>query len=304
MDSKERVLALGFFDGIHIGHSALLKKVLEVSTDKKLVASVITFDSHPQNLITETFTPLINSMEDRTGLINRIFGIDDIIYLHFDKDTANMTWDEFIDRLVSKFGARHLVAGHDYKFGSGGKGNSELLAAKCLNMGIGCDIIPEVKLDGVTCSSTYIRSLITSGDMERANAFLGHPHVLTDIVRYGYRLGRSLGTPTVNMKFGDDVLIPAFGVYASKVILDDGSVHYGVTNIGVKPTIDNIDRLVTAETYILDFMGNLYGRSVRIEFYKHLRKEIKFNNIDELKAQILRDCETTLEYFAANKIIN
>ena len=295
---KSRVIALGFFDGIHLGHSALMKKVQEISAQKELIPSVITFDNHPLSLIGGESVALINSLEDRAGLINRKFDIDDILFIHFDKATAQIAWYEFIDHLIDEFGAKHLVAGQDFRFGNGGAGNSELLVSKCLELGIGCDIIPEVSIDGIKCSSTYIRKLIAEGNIERANIFLGHKHVLTDVVRYGFRLGRTLGTPTINMCFGDDVLVPAFGVYATKVYLDDGSEHIGVTNIGIRPTVENGNGHVTAETHILDYRGNLYGHKVRIEFYKHLRAEIRFSGTDELKAQIARDCDSTREYFS------
>jgi len=299
MVEKKRCIALGFFDGIHIGHSALMRKVLEISENsgkisdaETLVPSVITFDTHPLSLVSGIAIPLINSPEDRAGLIHRVFGIDDIIFLHFDRATANMPWDNFIAHIVDEFGARHLVAGHDFKFGSGGKGNRVLLEQKCAEIGIGCDIIPEIKYDGVKSSSTYIRELIANGDIERANVFLGHPHILTDVVRYGYRLGRTLGTPTINMCFSEGVLIPAHGVYATKVYLEDEIGHIGVTNIGMRPTVDNSGK-ITAETHILDYQGNLYGRQVRIEFHARLRPEIKFSSIDQLKAQIQEDCDNT-----------
>jgi riboflavin kinase/FMN adenylyltransferase len=299
MTDKRRVIALGFFDGIHIGHAKLLKKAVEVGKAQNLLPSVITFDTHPLSLVKSASVPLINSPGDRAGIINRLFGIDDIIFLHFDKATSEMPWDVFIGHLVDEFGARHLVAGHDFRFGKGGAGTSDLLTQKCAELGIGCDIIPAVRHDGVTSSSTYIRELISDGNMERANTFLGHPHVLTDIVRYGYRLGRTLGTPTINMTFEDSVIVPAFGVYATKVYLDDGEVYTGVTNIGIRPTIDNsAEGRITAETHILNFRGNLYGRQVRIEFYAKLRPEIKFSHTDALKAQIQQDCKAAEAYFA------
>ena len=295
MVEKRRVIALGFFDGVHIGHSALMERVLEISEDRQLTPSVITFDAHPLSLISGTPVPLINSPEDRAGLIHRIFGIDDIIFLHFDMMTADMPWDDFIGHLIDDFGARYLIAGHDFRFGRGGKGNPELLVKKCAALNIGCDIISEVRYKGITSSSTYIRELLSNGDCETANMFLGHPHVLTDVVHYGYRLGRTLGTPTINMSFQPGVLIPAFGVYATKVYLDDDSEHIGVTNIGVRPTVGNGGQ-VTAETHILDYQGNLYGRRVRIEFYIRLRPEIRFSNVTELKEQIQRDCALAREY--------
>ena len=297
MTEKRRVIALGFFDGVHIGHAELMKKTLEISEVKGYIPSVITFDTHPLSLIQGNPVPLINSPEDRAGLITRIFGIDDIIFLHFDKNTAQMPWEVFIDHLVNEFGAQHLVAGHDFRFGKGGEGTSARLREKCAELGVGCDIIPAVTRDGVTSSSTYIRELISCGDMERANTFLGHAHVLTDIVRYGYRLGRTLGTPTINMTFADHVLIPALGVYATKVYLDDG-VYTGVTNIGYRPTVSgNGEKTITAETHILDFRRNLYGQRVRVEFYKRLRPEIKFDGVQQLKEQIHKDAIATEEYF-------
>ena len=302
MVEKKRVIALGFFDGIHIGHAALMKRVLEIGETESLVPSVITFDTHPQNFVAGKTIQLINSPEDRSGLLRRVFGIDDIIFLHFDRNTVSMSWDKFIEHLVNEFGACHLVAGSDFRFGFDGEGTSKLLKMKCRELSIGCSIIPDVIYDGVICSSTYIRELLTSGDIERANAFLGHPHVLTDVVRYGYKLGRTLGTPTINMQFAPGVLVPAFGVYATKVYLENKTNRYGseeqigVTNIGIRPTVDDSTH-ITAETHILNYQRNLYGHQVRIEFHKCLRTEIKFNNIEELKNQIHNDCETAFNYF-------
>ena len=299
MIQKKRVIALGYFDGIHLGHAALMKRVLQTGETTGLIPSVITFDAHPRMMVDGRTVPLINSPEDRAGILRRVFNIEDIIFLHFDKATVSMSWSKFIDHLYNEFGARYLVAGNDFKFGFGAEGNSKLLIEKCAELGIGCDIVPDVKYDGVTVSSTYIRELLISGDMERANAFLGHPHVLTDVVRYGYKLGRTLNAPTINMRFAPGVLTPAFGVYATRVYLDDGVVKTGVTNIGVRPTVDDSEN-ITAETHILDFQRNLYGHQVRIEFYNRLRPEIKFKSINELQEQIKKDCIAAKEYFNDN----
>jgi len=302
MIQKKRVIALGYFDGIHIGHAALMTRVLEIGDKTGLIPSVITFDSHPRSLVDGRFVPLINSPEDRAGLLRRVFGIEDIIFLHFDKATVSMTWSKFIDHLINEFGARHLVAGNDFKFGFGAEGSSNLLKIKCDEAGIGCDIIPDIKHDGIVSSSTYIRDLLTAGDMERANEFLGHPHVLTDVVRYGYKLGRTLDAPTINMRFAPGVLIPAFGVYATKVYIETGqntedkTGHTGVTNIGIRPTVDDSNN-ITAETHILNFQRNLYGHQVRIEFHSRLRPEIKFGNVEDLKEQIKEDCSAASAYF-------
>ena len=302
MIQKKRVIALGYFDGIHIGHAALMERIIRIGDNTGLIPSVITFDTHPRSMVDGRSVPLINSPEDRAGILRRVFGIEDIIFLHFDKATVSMSWSKFIDHLHDEFGAKHLVAGNDFKFGFGAQGSSKSLALKCSEIGIDCDIIPDVKHDGVVVSSTYIRKLLVEGDMERANIFLGHPHVLTDIVQYGYKLGRTLDAPTINMRFAPGVLIPAFGVYATKVYLDEhpgtlGKEKIGVTNIGVRPTVNSSDN-ITAETHILDFRRNLYGHKVRIEFYSRLRPEIKFSNVIELQEQIKKDCNAAAEFFA------
>ena len=301
MTEKKRVIALGFFDGVHIGHSALLREVLAIAEEKQLIASVITYDMHPHALVTGRSVPLINSAEDRARLMKSLFGIDDVIILHFDRETSNMPWDEFVCTLASEFGAMHLIAGHDHRFGRDGEGNAELLQAKCAELGIGCDIVEPVTHRGELSSSTLIRGFLKSGDIASANEYLGHPHVLTDYVRYGYRLGRKLGTPTINMTFGEGVLVPAYGVYATRVRLDGDGIHLGVTNIGTRPTVSD-GTAVTAETHILDFQGNLYGHNVQLEFFARIRGEIKFEDTDALRAQIRRDCDDVREYFRAKQL--
>ena len=303
----KRAIALGFFDGMHLGHSALMEKVREVGREKNIIPSAIVFDAHPANIARGTAVPLINSPEDKTWLIRHKFGIDDTILLRFDKTTSKIPWDMFIEYLAAELDAHHLVAGFDFTFGIDRKGNRGLLERKCVSMGLGCDIIPEVNYGGAKVSSTQIRSLIASGDISRANALLGHPHILSDVVRYGYRLGSKLGKPTINMHFEDGVLVPAHGVYATMVYLADAEREnrptvlnrppvLGVTNIGKRPTVDDSGE-ITAETHILNFSGNLYGRRIRLEFHEYLRPEIKFSGIEELKSQIQRDCESALRFF-------
>lgn len=209
-----------------------------------------------------------------------------------------MPWQTFIQTLVDEMDAAAFVVGHDFCFGWRGEGTAEKLSAYCVERGLGCDVIPAVTLDGRVVSSTYIRELLENGEVERANAFLGHPHTLSDTVHYGYRLGTKMGTPTINMQFPDGVLVPRHGVYAAKVYLDDGSEHYAVTNVGVRPTVSGGQR-VSVESFILDYEGNLYNRQVRLEFYKFLRPEQKFDSVDALKARILYDADTTRAYFEA-----
>lgn len=297
-ETTRRVVALGFFDGVHIGHGALLRRVGEVAASLGAVPSAVTFDTHPTNLILKTPMPLLTSPLDRADLMRRYYGIRDVIVARFDERMMHMPWQEFVsDYLVKEHGAVHLVAGHDFHFGYKGEGNPERLEAMCRELGVGCDIIPKVEQDHITVSSTYIRTLIAQGEMERANQFLGHPHTLTDTVAHGKKLGSTLGFPTVNLRFQPGVLVPAHGVYATKVTFENGESHPAVTNVGVRPTVDDGDR-VTVEGYILDFNGDLYGKMVRMEFYKYLRGERKFDSLEELRDEVMRNAEQTRTYFA------
>lgn len=216
----------------------------------------------------------------------------------FDDEMRTTAWDEFVTEiLVKRYHAVHLVAGHDHHFGHKNQGSPELLMAKCAELGLGCDIIPKVEIGDTTVSSTYIRRLVELGQVERAHQFLGHPHVLTQIVRHGRRIGHTIGIPTVNLTVPPHVLVPSHGVYATRVFLPDGTDHMAVTNVGTRPTVNNgMD--ITVESWILDFEGDLYGQTIRVEFFHHIRDEVRFDSLDALKAQITADAETTRRFFA------
>ena len=294
---QERVIALGFFDGVHRGHGALLRRAAEEARRRGCTPAVFTFDRPPKEVITGIPCPLINSPEDRSGLVKRLYGIDEMLMVPFDDEMRTTPWDRFVtDILVGRYGAVHLVAGHDHHFGYKNQGSPELLREKCAELGLGCDIIPAVTLDGVTVSSTHIRKLLEEGGVETARAFLGHPHVLTQTVGHGRRLGRTIGVPTANLVAPPHVLLPRRGVYAAKVTLPDGRAFGGVTNVGIRPTV-NHGQDVTVEPWILDFDGDLYGQKLRVEFFRRLREERKFDSLEALRAQIQCDALRTRQAF-------
>lgn len=297
IENTRRVIALGFFDGVHTGHGALLRRVGERAAALDAVPAAVTFDNHPDTLITGQPVPLINSIQDRAWLMEQYYGIRQVIVTHFDDRMMHMDWQEFVEGyLVRELGAVHLVAGHDFHFGYRGEGTPQRLKEKCAQLGIGCDIVDKVERDGIIVSSTYIRTLLAQGEMERAAQFLGHPHILTDQVEHGKRLGTTLGFPTLNLTFQPGVLVPAYGVYATRVRLEDGACHLAVTNVGVRPTVDS-DGRVTVEGFILDFSGDLYGQRVRMEFYRHLRGERKFPSLEALTDEVMRNARQTRAYF-------
>ena len=300
MSNKERVIALGFFDGVHLGHAALLRRTAEEAAARGVTPAVFTFDRPPKEVVTGIPCPRINSPEDRRSLIHRLYGIRDIIMVPFDEEIMTTAWDAFItDILVNRYHAVHLVAGHDHHFGHKNQGSPELLAQKCAELGVGCDIIPKVEVGGITVSSTYIRRLVELGQMERATHYLGHPHTLTQVVQHGRHIGRTIGIPTMNQTIPPHVLVPSYGVYAAKVYLPDGSMYAAVTNVGTRPTVNNgMD--VTVESWLLDFEGDLYGKTLRVEFCKRLRDEVRFDSLDALKEQINLDATAARALFATN----
>ena len=266
MEQKKRVIALGFFDGVHNGHAALMRRTAQVAKETGATPSAFTFDPHPQTVILGRPMPLLTSPEDRADLMRKYYGIQDVIVEPFTPARMKQPWREFlVDTLIKDLGA----------------------------------IIPRVEQDGITVSSTYIRTLVAQGEIERANEFLGHPYTLSDRVSHGKKLGTTLGFPTVNLKLKENVLSPAKGVYATKVILENGDTHLAVTNVGTRPTIDDGNQL-TIEGFILDFHGDLYGQKIQMEFYKYLREERKFPSFEALTAEVMHNADQTREYFAQN----
>ena len=297
MNQTKRVIALGFFDGVHRGHGALLRRVTEKARALGAVASAFTFDRSPTAAITGQTVPLLSSVEDRVWLMRTCYGIQEVIVSSFD-GMMRMDWRDFItEYLVKELGAVHVVAGHDFHFGYMGKGTPQLLQMTCAQVGIGCDIIGKVELEDITVSSTYIRTLIAQGEMDRAVEFLGHPHVLTNRVTHGKKIGSSsLGFPTVNLQIPFPVIVPAYGVYATQVAVA-GQRYAAVTNVGVRPTVSDNDGRVTVEGFILDFSGDLYGQELRMEFYHRIRGERKFPSLQALSEEIRRNAQETLDFF-------
>lgn len=300
MEETKRVIALGFFDGVHIGHGELLKRTKERAAERKAMPSVLSFDIHPDTLVFGKEVPLINSAIGREEIIRRCYGIDNVVFIHFNRRVMQMDWRDFLEDLIRDLQICHIVVGHDFCFGYRGQGTAARLKEYCAEHGLGCDVIPPVMLDGQIVSSTHIRELIAAGEIEQANRWLGHPHTLADTVHSGYHLGRKLGTPTINMFFPHGVIVPRHGVYATKVYLENGESYIAVTNVGVRPTVSQDDR-VSVESHLLDYSGNLYGRQARVEFYSFLRDETKFSDYAALSEQIHKDAETARAYFDAKQ---
>lgn len=288
------ILALGFFDGVHRGHQALLAECRRLAAEHGCQAGAVTFGTHPEALTAGQAPVMINAPRDREALLKRC-GMDAVVTLPFDEKLRSMSWVRFLLLLQERYGAAGFVCGDDFRFGYRGQGTAALLKEYCDTEWLPCTVVPEQTLDGVRISSTYIRRQIEEGDMETAVRFLGHGHVLTGEVVSGRHLGHKLGFPTANIELPDGIACPRHGVYACRAHVD-GNAYLAVTNVGARPTVGG--HQVRTESWILDFDGDLYGKSVTLEFFYFLRPEQRFGSLDELKEAVLRDAEMTRRFFA------
>ena len=293
---NKTIYALGFFDGVHIGHAALLLECRRLADAQGCKAAAVTFSSHPDTLVLGKTPSLINTIEDRIRLL-KAYGMDDVIVLPFDKKMQTMFWQDFLDSLVESYGAAGLVCGHDFRFGNRGEGNAALLQAYCQKKNLPCAVVPEQKLGKIPVSSTHIRTLLEEGRMKEAADFLGHPHILTGEVVTGRKLGRTLGIPTANISIPEDVVQLPFGVYACKALAEEKE-YLAVTNIGNRPTVGG--HRITVEPWLLDFEGDLYGKPLTLQFFRFLRPETKFSSLDALKEEILKNAAQTRKFFENN----
>ena len=291
---KEKVIyALGFFDGVHLGHQALLTACRHLAQRTGCKAGAVTFDVHPESLVAGHAPQLLTTVRDRGALLLALGQLEALQVLPFDEALRTQNWREFLENLIEQ-GAAGFVCGDDFRFGYRGEGNAQLLAEFCREQDLPWAVVPGQDLDGDRISSSRIRKLLEEGQMEQAVRLLGHPHVLSGQVVPGRGLGHTIGIPTANLQVPAGVLLPKCGVYACQV-LAEGSLYPAVTNIGSRPTVEG--HHVTVEPWLLDFEGDLYGKTVSVYFHAYLRPEEKFASLEDLKAQIMKDEAKTRKIF-------
>ena len=290
----QTAIALGFFDGVHLGHAALLRRTRALADAQSLCALALSFDVHPQTALGRP-TPLLSTPAMRERLLRDTFGMDAVEFLHFAA-LMRMPWRQFFEEvLLGRYHARQLVCGYDYRFGAGGEGTAQKLAEICRERGVGCEIVPPVTLDGTVVSSTHIRKLIARGEVEEAARFLGRPYRLTGTVVHGSGLGRTMGTPTANLDPGE-LLLPGRGVYITLARVGKTACP-AVTNVGVKPTVGGEE--LSVESWLPDYDGDLYGRELALDFCRFLRPERRFDAVEALRAEIVNNAEQARAFFAA-----
>lgn len=292
-DERPLAIALGNFDGVHIGHAELIKHTANAK-EQGLVPAAVIFEEDPENCLAGSLvSPRIIDNAEKARILESL-GLETVIYISF-KDTRNLSPEEFVDMLCEKYGAKLLVCGFHYHFGKYAKGNASLLKELCKKRNIGCVCVDAVVKDELVVSSTLIRGFIAAGEVEKAGAFLGRNFAVTGKVEQGKHLGRTLGFPTVNQSVDEYGVVPQRGVYITRVLVD-GEWYGGITNVGVRPTVESTLR-VNVETNILGIDRDLYGKTLRVEFIKMLRREKKFDSVEELKQTVLADREKACNFF-------
>ena len=302
----QSVIALGFFDGVHLGHGDLLSQTAALAAEKGCRSLALTFDRSPGK-----DGRLLTTVADRVRLMQSLYGLDGVVVLPFTEEFMHRRWDDFLEGLVRDYGAAHLICGWDYRFGYLGQGTPALLQEWCRARGLGCHVAEKRVIDGITVSATHLKTLIEAGDMETAARFYGHPHTLSGTVRPGKHLGHTLGFPTANLLPDAELVLPKDGVYAvigyvpvqgesgqAMLVPTERKKYVGVCNVGTNPTVGGRQR--TVETWLSGFEGELYGRELTVDFYHRLRDEIKFPSVDALKGEIYKNQAQAEAYFRTN----
>lgn len=288
------VLALGTFDGVHLGHQALLMRGRELAQAKGCPLAACTFEPHPLRVLRpELAPPLLTTLPERAALM-AAYGVDELCVTTFTRARADQTAEDYMAELERVFRPAAVVCGYNFSFGRGGYGHGETLR----EAGFETVIVPEVRVDGAGVSSSRIRQALQAGDLALATRLMGHAYTLTGRVADGKHIGRTMGFPTANVTVSRGKALLAFGVYACWLETDVG-YYPAVVNVGRHPTLPEGD--VTVEAYALDTSLSLYGQRVRLTFLKFQRPERVFDGVDALRAQIAHDTEECRAYFASLK---
>jgi len=293
--TEDTGVALGTFDGLHIGHQEVIRTMILNCQRRNLKSCVFTFANHPREVTTpDGAPPRILSLPDKIRLLES-YGVDVLVLLKFDEKLMGIPADEFVrDILIHGLNTKYLTVGFDFRFGKGAKGNVDLLRAYSDDGHYEVDIVKPVQDGGEKVGSTAIRNLLKDGEIEAVNKQLGrHHHVSGEVVK-GKQLGNTIGFPTANLKISANMTLIKPGVYVTKTTVQD-TVFYSVSNVGYNPTFDQ--KLFNLETYILDFDKDIYGEIITVEFYTRIRDELKMDSLEQLVSYIKKDVGYTREYF-------
>jgi len=285
---KDTWLAVGSFDGVHLGHRDLIRQLSDGAQADQCQAVVMTLFPHPSRVVRGLTTPIyLSTFEDRITMLEQL-SVDHIICLPFDQKTAGQSAATFMNRMVYQLGVKRLLVGHNFTLGHDRKGNVDELSRLGLALGFQLSVIPPIMLDEITISSSQIRAWLGGGDVELVARALGRPYRVCGQVVHGDERGGSIGIPTCNTSIWKEQVLPAGGVYACWAEVDGRRLR-AVTNIGLRPTFQSSHPHVTVEAHLLDFTGNVYDRELCLEFIQRIRGEERFETVSALVKQIQKD---------------
>lgn len=291
------ILTIGTFDGIHLGHQKIIKRLNQIAKEKQGKSAILSFNPHPRIVLNKDADKLklLNSIDEKIKLAKK-FGVDILFVLPFTEEFANQNPERFIENfLVDEIGIKHCVIGYDHKFGKNRAGNFELLKKKSKTFSFEVEEIPKQSLENIAISSTKIRKALQTGEIEKANQLLGYPYFIQGKVIEGDKIGRTLGFPTANISIENPFkLIPNDGIYAVKILVND-VLETGMLYIGNRPTLGKMQKVI--EVNIFNFDENIYGKNLEIQLLKKIRNDLKLENLIELKNQIALDKKEVLDYF-------
>lgn len=301
IQNSNNYIALGSFDGLHIGHLSLIYKVVEIAKKNNGKSMVFTFKNHPKTLIDKENVPKLLMDNNRKVEILRIHKVDIVCFQEFNLEFMEMTPKEFVEFLVLKYNVKGFVVGFNYKFGYKNLGNVELLQKLQNKYGYELYVMEPCTYNAQVISSTRIRKALEDGDVLDASKMLNVPYALSGEVIDGKKLGRTIGFPTANLEYNEKFILPKVGVYYTNIKVNN-NIYKGITNVGNNPTVDG--KALTIETYILDFEKDIYGEKIDISFIKKIRDEKKFNSLEALKDQLAKDkCFAKNENYMSSLII-
>lgn len=297
--TKKTILTLGTFDGVHIGHKKILKKITKNTENEKYESLVLTFFPHPRMVLQEhSDIKLLNTIDEKIELLEKI-GIENLVIHPFDEAFSRLTAEEFVSTiLVDRFHIQKIIIGHDHRFGRNRTANIDDLIAFGKEYDFEVEQISVQEINDISVSSTKIRNALLEGDMALANNYLGYDYFLTGIIVKGKQLGRTIGFPTANLKIEENYkLIPQNGVYIVKSIIN-GQAVFGMMNIGLNPTVGGQNQSI--EIHYFDFNADLYNQKISVSILQRIRSEQKFESVDLLKEQLEKDKKTALSYLKKN----
>lgn len=299
---RKAVVTIGTFDGVHLGHRKIINQLKEEAARIGGETVLITFHPHPRKIVSSVpgDIKLLSTLHEKINLLEAT-GIDHLVVVPFDHAFANQTAEQYVkDFLWHYFKPHTVIIGYDHRFGKGREGNYQLMKAYGELLGFEVKEIPEQLMNEVVVSSTRIRKAVSENDIAMANELLGHPYFFEGVVIEGNKLGRTIGYPTANLHISsEEKLVPGNGVYAVTVNLEssagkkESQSYKGMMNIGLRPTVDGKKKVI--EVHIFDFDTDIYGRTLQVHLHHYLRGEVRFNGLDELKAQLQKDKLAAME---------